>query len=121
MTSISDLGKPTPPWELLEYATRSAAEAAMLRMESERLAQISSVLSQDFSTKLGSPRAPVYEVIVEPSPIVEIMQADARRKAEAVKRPFWKRWGFWYSVAGSVGVLITFVLGVLTYVKTFGW
>ncbi|MNG11881.1 hypothetical protein D3C87_1186450 [compost metagenome] len=39
----------------------------------------------------------------------------------AVVPPLWKRWGFWYSVVGSLGVFITFVLGVLTYWKTFGW
>src|SRR5690349_11219447 len=115
MPSISDLGKPADLRELSEYATKSAAEAAMLRMESERLAQINSVLSQSFPTKLGAPRARVHEVTVETPYIVQAMQEQARKQAEDAKRPQWKRWSFWSKLAVVVAGSVTFVLGVLTY------
>ncbi|KII33499.1 hypothetical protein NL64_09870 [Pseudomonas fluorescens] len=120
MPSISDLKKPVSPQK---QTGNPIVDAEMLRKESEELARISAVLSQDFPTKLGSPRAPVHEITVETPHIVRVMQAQAakaQKEEKEANRPVWKRWVFWSSLVGGIGVFITFVLTVLTYFKTFG-
>ncbi|CAI8715752.1 hypothetical protein EMIT0194P_110112 [Pseudomonas serbica] len=93
----------------------------MLRAAFEEQVRINAVLSHSFSAKLELPRPPVHEVIVDTPHIVQVMQEQARKQAEDAKRPQWKRWSFWNKLAVVVAGSVTFVLGVLTYFKTFGW
>lgn len=115
MPSISDLKKPVSPQKL---TGNPIVDAEMLRKESEELARISAVLSQDFPTKLGSPRAPVHEITVETPPIVRMMQEQAEQAARVqaqavvVNRPFWKRWSFWSKLVVAVAGCITFAITV---------
>lgn len=133
MPSIADLKKPASPQELTGNPIADEATAAMLRKESQELARISAVLSQDFPTKLGSPRAPVHEMTVETPHIVSMMQKQAEQAARvqgqatpvqtsvvAAERPKWKQWSFWVTIIKGVAGVVAFGITVWTFLQALG-
>ncbi|WP_408598050.1 hypothetical protein [Pseudomonas sp. PLMAX] len=118
MTMISDSSKPAGSVASPNNVLTDAMRMAELSAQHEELARNAAILSYEICTDLHVPRAAVHEVVVEPSPLVELMRVQAAhvlRQEEEAKRPWWKRWGFWDTGVAKIAGIVLFVIGVWTF------